>query len=592
MAADRVERRLSAILAADVVGYSRLMRLDEAGTLNALNVHRSELIDAKIAEHRGRIVKLTGDGMLVEFPSVVNAVACSADIQRGMFGRNESVPDDRRIEFRIGINLGDVIVEGDDIFGDGVNVAARLEGIARPGGIAISASVRDQVGDRLALTFEDMGEQTLKNIAQPVRVFEVRWDEGSRTAASSARLAGSRTLPDKPSLAVLPFQNMSGDAEQEYFADGVVEDIITALSRFRSFAVIARNSSFVYKGRAVDVRQAAKELGVRYVLEGSVRRAGNRLRITAQLIEAAAGAHLWADRFDGTVEDVFDVQDRITENVVGVIEPEIRKAEIDRARRKPPESLDAYDLYLRAVPLVYGMDADGFPAAIELLSRAAVLDPDFALAPAYAAWTYEKRATLSLPPLGPNDRESCLSLARRALALGGDDPLVRVIGGFVLFTVGGDTTVLKALDQAMEANPNNVVILVLVGAAKLWLHDFDGAYDCYIRAYRLSPGATDTYQSLQGLGSIEVLRGNYEAGIEWLLKSLATFNDWPLTYRPLAAAYAHLGRMEEAAAAIKRLREIAPYSTIEQLIEGSGLHKDTVTPLYIPALRKAGLPER
>jgi adenylate cyclase len=259
MAADRVERRLSAILAADVVGYSRLMRLDEAGTLNALNVHRSELIDAKIAEHRGRIVKLTGDGMLVEFPSVVNAVACSADIQRGMFGRNESVPDDRRIEFRIGINLGDVIVEGDDIFGDGVNVAARLEGIARPGGIAISASVRDQVGDRLALTFEDMGEQTLKNIAQPVRVFEVRWDEGSRTAASSARLAGSRTLPDKPSLAVLPFQNMSGDAEQEYFADGVVEDIITALSRFRSFAVIARNSSFVYKGRAVDVRQAGRQ---------------------------------------------------------------------------------------------------------------------------------------------------------------------------------------------------------------------------------------------------------------------------------------------------------------------------------------------
>ena len=309
-----MDRRLSAILAADVVGYSRLMGLDEAGTLQALNAHRSEFIDTTLAEHRGRIVKLVGDGMLVEFQSVVNAVACSAEIQRGMRRRNANVPVDRRIEFRIGINLGDVIVEGDDIFGDGVNVAARLEGIAKPGGVVISASVRDQVGDRLALTFEDMGAQSLKNIAQPVRVYSVGWD-----LAPSAPVAGSApslALPSKPSVAVLPFTNMSGDPEQEYFADGLVEDLITNLSKMPGFFVIARNSTFAYKNKSVDIRIVAKELGVRYVLEGSVRKATNRVRITGQLIEGASGNHVWADKFEGSVEGIFDLQDRLTESIV------------------------------------------------------------------------------------------------------------------------------------------------------------------------------------------------------------------------------------------------------------------------------------
>jgi TolB-like protein len=395
-----------------------------------------------------------------------------------------------------------------------------------------------------------------------------------------------------PRIAVLPFANLSSEAAQGYFADGIVDDIITALSRFKTFAVLSRGSTFALREKAADARASAAELGVRYALEGSIRRAADRVRITAQFVDVSTGAGLWSERFDGPASDIFEFQDRIAENVVGLIEPEIRKAEIERARRKPPESLDAYDLYLRAVPLVYGMDSDAFPVAIELLGRAAALDPGFALAPTFAAWTYEKRGALSLPPLGPNDRGICLGLARRALVLGGDDPLVRAICGYVLYVVGGDDAGRKALYQAVDANPNNVVILVLAAYAKVFDRDFDAAYEWCSRAYRLGPGATDAYQSLECLGTIEILRGNYEVGIEFCLRSLATFNDWPFTYRKLASAYAQLDRMEEAAAAVKRLREIAPHSTIEQLICGSGLVVDNITPALVPGLRKAGLPER
>jgi TolB-like protein/class 3 adenylate cyclase len=319
---ERVDRKLVAILAADVAGYSRLMGADEEGTLSRLKLHRRELIDPKIAERRGRIVKTTGDGMLVEFGSVVDAVRCAIDVQRGMAERNAESSDDARIAFRVGINLGDIIIDGDDIHGDGVNVAARLEAIAEPGGICISDAAYQQVRDRLDAAFEDSGEQALKNIARPVRVYRVRLNGGPAPAASPAL-----ALPDKPSIAVLPFQNMSGDPEQEYFADGMVEEIITALSRFRQLFVIARNSSFTYKGRAVDVKQVGRELGVRYVLEGSVRKAASRVRITGQLIDAATGAHLWADRFDGGLEDVFELQDQITASVVGAIAPKLEQAE-------------------------------------------------------------------------------------------------------------------------------------------------------------------------------------------------------------------------------------------------------------------------
>src|ERR1700731_458155 len=372
-------RRLAAILAADVAGYSRLMGADEEGALERLKALRRELLDPKISEHHGRIVKTTGDGMLVEFASVVDAVRCAVAVQQAMPERDTSVAADSRIELRIGINLGDVIVEGDDLYGDGVNIAARIEALADAGGVFVSNTVHDHVRDRLPFVFEDLGEQQVKNIARPVRVYRVRaplpppaasapGSPLSRNAGEGAerqrREAGEGNpalpLPDKPSIAVLPFANLSGDPEQEYFADGMVEEIITALSRIRWLFVIARNSTFTYKGRAVDVKQVGRELGVRCVLEGSVRKGGNRVRITAPLIDATSGAHLWADRFDGLLEDVFKLQDKVAISVAGVIEPTLRQSEIERARRKRPDSLDAYDLYLRALiaNLLDGMEQE------------------------------------------------------------------------------------------------------------------------------------------------------------------------------------------------------------------------------------------
>ena len=387
-----VERKLTAILAADVAGYSRLMGADEVGTLNRLRTHRRELIDPKIAEHKGRIVKTTGDGILIEFPSVVEAVACAVAVQQGMAQRNTVIPADQRIEFRVGINLGDIIVEDDDIHGDGVNVAARLEGLAEPGGVCVSAIVHDQVQGRLDCAFEDTGDQNLKNIARPVRVYRVLADRMTAPAASPVL-----PLPDKPSIAVLPFQNMSGDAEQEYFVDGMVEEIITALSRIRWLFVIARNSTFTYKGQAVDVKLVGRELGVRYVLEGSVRKGGGRVRITAQLIEAATGAHLWADRFDGSLEDVFDLQEKVASSVVGVIEPALQAAEAARSVNRPTTDLTAYDLYLRAYAVAIS-SASRFPEALALMSQAIARDPNYgpALGPFPACRSVDAHAASAL----------------------------------------------------------------------------------------------------------------------------------------------------------------------------------------------------
>jgi len=353
-------RKLAAILAADVVGFSRLAGADEDRTLARLRALRSDLIDPTIAVHHGRVVKRTGDGALVEFRSVVDAVRCAVEIQNAMVERNAGVPSDRRIEFRIGIHLGDVVEEADgDLMGDGVNIAARLEGIAQPGAICLSEDAYRQVRARLDLEVNDLGAIQLKNIVEPVRVYSLQVGlpaqakPGASTAPTPPEKPAERlVLPDRPSIAVLPFQNMSGDSEQEYFADGMVEDIITGLSRIKWLFVIARNSSFVYKGKAIDIRQVGRELGVRYVLEGGVRKAGNRLRITAQLIEAETGAHLWADKFDGALEDVFDLQDQITDRVVGIVEPSLQRSEIERSRQKHPDSLGAYDLYLRALPFM------------------------------------------------------------------------------------------------------------------------------------------------------------------------------------------------------------------------------------------------
>ena len=421
----RVGRRLAAIVAADVAGYSRLMGLDEVGTARTLREHR-KVTDALVAKHGGRLVKTTGDGVLLEFPSVVDAVECAVAVQAVMAERNQGVPADRRMLFRIGINLGDILIEGDDILGDGVNVAARLEGIAEPGGICVSSSAYEQVRGKVMVEFADLGERSLKNIARPVRAYAVMNNEPSPKlqsddiASYSPHRKVSLALPDGPSIAVLPFQNMSGDPEQEYFADGMVEDIITALSRFKLLFVIARNSSFTYKGKTVDIRQVGRELGVRYVLEGSVRKAGNKVRITGQLIDAATGVHLWADHFDGGLEDIFDLQDQITANVVGAIAPRLQQVEIERSKHKPTESLDAYDYYLRGIALYAKYTKETTDEALRLLSNAIELDPDFASAYAAAARCYSVRKGFGWMVDPVQEIAEANRLARIAVKLGAD----------------------------------------------------------------------------------------------------------------------------------------------------------------------------
>jgi len=406
-------RRLVAILAADVAGYSRLMGADEEGTLERLKALRSELLDPNIAEHKGRIVKTTGDGLLVEFASVVDAVRCAVEVQQAMPDENTGVTADSRIELRIGINLGDVIVEGDDLYGDGVNVAARLEALAEPGEICVSRVVRDQVRDKLHFAFEDLGDQRLKNIARPVRVYRIRDVRGAVSTPASAPSA--LPLPNKPSIAVLPFANLSGDPEQEYFADGMVEEIITALSRIRWLFVIARNSSFTYKGQAIDVKRVGRELGVRYVLEGSVRKGGGRVRITAQLIEAETGAHLWADRFDGSLEDVFELQEQVATGVAGVIEPALRQAEIARSANRPTSDPTAYDLYLRAYSVYFASHPRQMRQALALLEEAITHDPQYGPALGLAARCCMHLVTDAAAPDRDATRRKGIDFGRRAL---------------------------------------------------------------------------------------------------------------------------------------------------------------------------------
>jgi len=412
-------RRLAAILAADVAGYSRLIGADEGGTLQALNAIRAELIDLTIAAHNGRLVKTTGDGLLVEFGSVVDALRCAAEVQAGMAERNATIAKDRRVEYRVGIHQGDILVEEDgDLFGDGVNIAARLEALAEPGGICASARVQEDAAGKLDLVFEDLGEQALKNIARPVRAYRVAMERRADAAKEPAPLP----LPDKPSIAVLPFQNMSGDPEQEYFADGMVEEIITALSRIRWLFVIARNSTFTYKGQAIDVKRVGRELGVRYVLEGSVRKGGGRVRITAQLIEAETGAHLWADRFDGSLEDVFELQEQVAISVAGVIEPALQAAETARSANRPTSDLTAYDLYLRAYAMYSSSHQRQMRQALALVEKAIARDPQYGPALGFAAVCCMQLASDGSDPDRNAIRHKGIDFGRRALEVAENAP--------------------------------------------------------------------------------------------------------------------------------------------------------------------------
>ena len=478
-------RRLTAILAADVAGYSRLMGADEEGTHERLKAHLGELINPKIAEHRGRVVKNTGDGFLAEFASVVDAVRCAVEVQCGMADREREVPEDRGIRFRIGVNLGDVIAEEGDIFGDGVNVAARLEALADPGGVFVSNTVHDHVRDRLPFVFEDLGEQQVKNIARPVRVYRVH-DVGA-ARSPSAPAPPLLPLPDKPSIAVLPFANMSGDPEQEYFADGMVEEITTALSHIRWLFVIARNSSFTYKGQAVNVKQVGRELGVRYVLEGSVRKVGGRVRITAQLIDALTGTHLWADRFDGSLEDIFELQDKVAVNVAGVIEPTLQAAEMRRSAARPPTDLTAYDLYLRALAIFFPITKERIFAALALLEQAIAIDRHYAPALSWAAICHMRRVR-DLPEEPETNRRKAIDLARQALEVGENDPDILANAAFVLAQFGEDIGAMIALvDRALALNPSYARGWFMSGILRTFAGEHDLAIEHVETALRLSP---------------------------------------------------------------------------------------------------------
>ena len=584
MAEARVERRLAAILAADVAGYSRLMGNDEEGTLAALKAYRRELIDPKVAEHRGRIVKTTGDGALIEFASAVDATRCAMEIQRAMAERSAAIPEDRRIEFRIGINVGDIIIDESDIYGDGVNIAARVESLARPGAICLSENAYNQIKGKLALDVSDMGEQHLKNIAQPVRVYNVR--------PGGAPERPALVLPDKPSIAVLPFQNMSGDSEQEYFADGVVEDIITALSRLRWLFVIARNSSFTYKGRAVDVKQVGRELGVRYVLEGSVRKAANRVRVTGQLIDVSTGTHLWGDRFEGALEDIFDLQDQVTASVVGAIAPQLEHAEIERAKRKPTESLDAYDFFLRGMASYYGRTQEAINEALPLFYKTIELDPNFASAYGMAAWCYAWRKINGWMTDRAQEIAETERLARRAAEVGPDDAVALSRGAHALAYVVGDLDAAATfVDRALVLNPNLAGAWYASGWVRVFLGESDVAIKHFAQAMRLSPLDPHSIGMQAGTAFAHFLAGRFDEASLWAGKAMWEQTNYLTTLVIAAASNALAGRSTEAQKTIARLRQLYPTLRVSNVKEWAAFRRPEDLARLEEGLRKATLPE-
>ena len=541
--------RLAVILTADIVGYSRLMGLDEAGTAQALREHRTAA-DPIIAVHGGRVVKTTGDGLLIEFGSVVGAVECALGLQRLAAARNDETPVERRMEWRIGIHIGDVLIEGDDILGDGVNIAARLEGIAEPGGICISDDAFRQVRGKVEAEFADLGEQSLKNIARPLRVYRAGLASAPEMPSAAAT---ALSLPDKPSIAVLPFANLSGDPEQEYFADGMVEEIITALSRIRWLFVIARNSSFTYKGRTVDVKQVGRELGVRYILEGSVRRAGGRVRITGQLIDATTGAHLWADRFDSSLEDVFDLQDKVASSVAGVIEPALQAAETARSVARPTADLTAYDLYLRAYALVFSTSQQ-IPEALRLLERGTTRDPDHGPSLALAAICHSRLIMDGRSGNMEADTRNGIDFARRALKVAADDPVVLANVAVPLAYFGEDIgTMIGLVDRALTLSPNYARGWLMSGSLRLWAGQPDTAIEHLETVHRLSPRAR-VGPSLSLVGHAHFLAWRFDQAVQKLLFAILEDPTYPNAYRYLAACYAHMGRLEEAREIVRRLR--------------------------------------
>ncbi|MBT3532667.1 MAG: tetratricopeptide repeat protein [Rhodospirillaceae bacterium] len=567
-----------------------MVGIDEEGALAAQRSHRVELIEPLLAKHHGRIANTAGDSFLFEFPSAVEAVRCSLAIQDGMAERNHEISADQKIEYRIGINLGDVMADGDDLLGDGVNIAARLEALADAGGVCISQTVLEHVRDRIDVSFDDLGEIQVKNITRPVRVW--RWLPTSQTDGLTVlSAAGNETLalPDKPSIAVLPFDNMSGDPEQEYFSDGISEDIITALSKANWLMVIARNSSFTYKGRAVDISQVGKELGVRYVLEGSVRKAGNRIRVTAQLIDTEDNDHLWAERYDRELADIFDLQDEITETITARIDSELRASEIERSRRKPPANLTAWDLYQRGFWHFYRYNAADNASATTLFKQAAEADPDFALAYSGIAYT---RYTAVFQGFSKNPQEDIaegLEVARKAVLLDDKEGFAHFVLGRMLTLSGDGEQAIAELEKSLDINPSFAHAYYGLSLALMWYGRAAEAKAVVETALRLSPRDPLRYGMLTVRANSSLLSGDHQDAVEYMKKAIFERNDTVWQNLLLAAALAGAGQEDEARRAIDALHLNWPdftLATFETMVPH--LHPEYAE-TYRHLLAKAGL---
>ncbi len=582
-----VERRLAAILCADVVGYSRLMGADEEATLLTLNLYR-QVIDRQVASHRGRVFGTAGDSVIAEFASPVEAVRCAVAIQQQLEKRNAELPEDRKMQFRIGINLGDVMVEGDNLLGDGVNVAARLEGLAEPGGICISGDVYNQVKHKLSVGFEDLGPQEVKNIAEPVHVYRIEMVPDKTGTAPAAPVDA---VLNRPALAVLPFINMSGESEQEYFTDGLTEDIITALAAWRSFPVIARTSSFIYKGKAVAVKQVAQELGARYVLEGSVRKGGNRLRISAQLIDATTGHHVWAERFDRDLEDIFALQDEITQRIVATVEPELGRAEQQRSAVKKPTNLDAWDCFQRGMWLLYKFTKEGNAQAREVFERALELDATYCQALTGLAYSHQLDILFEYTDSRAESIAQLLEAARRAVALDDTDSFAHVLLAFAFRWSGQHDLAVAEAERAVELNPSNAMaqgtlgnVLDLAGRPEEGIPKIE-------QALQLNPRDIHNHFFMTILARAHLNARHYETAVEWARKAIQRRSDHARAHLVLAISLGHLGRQAEARAALDECKRLQP-GYAEKWIHWQEYRNPADNEHLLDGLRKAGLLEK
>ncbi len=585
-----MERRLAAILAADVVGYTRLMGNDEAGTLRRLTELRQHFVEPLVRAHRGRIVKLMGDGLLIEFASVVDAVDCAMAWQAGTAEREANTDEDKRLRFRIGINLGDVIVEGDDLYGDGVNIAARIEAQADPCSICLSSDAYRQARGKVDAEFEDLGDHELKNVAEAVRVYRIAASFSSPSTDVAPQTAAP-VLLEKPSIAVLPFKNLSGDADQEYFADGVSEDIITALSRNRWLMVIARNSSFTFKGEAVDLKHVGKQLGVLYVLDGSVRKGGNRIRVAAQLIDAGSGKQMWAERYDRVLEDIFAVQDEVTESIVAAIAPELSKAEQQRATAKTSENLTAWEIYQRGMWHLYQRTKEDLREACRLFDSALAVDPGLSPACSGLVDAYYYEVVLGLAESATKNREMALHVARRAVQLDPDDAAAHCAMGKARIVRREHAQAIPDLQLAVSLNPSLAWAHYGLGAAAVFSGDSDQAITHLEVAIQLSPRDQHMGSFMVRLAEAYLLKQDYGRAVEWAQKALQQQGFQWSRYAALLAAFGFLNEQAQAQRVLQECLEQRPDFSVSMVRDGH-LYTDAASmDHYLNGLRKAGVPE-